>query len=88
MSGTIAAVEHDFHLYPAPMGIDQRFGDGRGGKAIGLDQDALSRAGQCIHDLLGAARGHAVFRGEADSDFGGKNVRCAKDQQTQEEVND
>ena len=88
MSGAIAAVQNNFHLYPTPVGVHECFGDRRGGKAIGLDQDAFFRAGQCLHDLLGAARSHAVFRGEADSDFGGKNVRCAKDQQTQEEVND
>jgi hypothetical protein len=33
------------------VGVDQRFGDRRGGKAIGLDQDAFFRAGQCVHDL-------------------------------------
>ena len=41
-----------------------------------------------ICDLLGEARNHAVFLGEADRDFGGKNVRGAKEQQSQEEVND
>jgi hypothetical protein len=37
MGGAIAAVENNFHLYPAPIGVHKRFGDGRGGKAIGLD---------------------------------------------------
>ena len=41
MSGAIAAVENNFHLYPAPGGVHKRFGNGRGGKAIGLDQDAF-----------------------------------------------
>jgi len=50
------------------------------GEAIGLDQDAFLRAGQCVHYLLGAARNSAVFWGEADSDFASKNVRCAKNQ--------
>ena len=88
MSGAIAAVEYHFYVYPAPVSVHQRFGDGCGGKAIGLDQDAFSRTGQCIYDLLGAARSHAVFRSEANRDFGGKNVRGAREQQTQEEVND
>jgi len=51
MSGAIAAVENNFHLDSAPIGVHERFGDGRGGKIIGLDQDALSRAGQCVHGL-------------------------------------
>jgi hypothetical protein len=41
VSGAIAAVENNFHLYHASMGVHERFGDGCGGKAIGLDQGAF-----------------------------------------------
>ena len=56
--------------------------------SLGLDQDAFFRAGQCVHDPLGAARSHPVLGDEADSNFGSENVKWAKDQQTGEEVND
>jgi hypothetical protein len=32
MSDAIAAVENNFYLHPGPMSVDERFGDGRGGK--------------------------------------------------------
>ena len=61
----LALFEDHQHVHTSPVGVNQRLGDRRRGKAVGLDQHGLLGRGKFSYDGVGAA----ALRAEVDIDL-------------------